>query len=268
MTLPQKNLALAVTALCLAASAPDASAQAFDTVRLFGALPGQSGGNLAVAVISGHEYQGSDERRTLVFPGLDYQWANGWFAGTSNGVGYNFATSPDFKYGLRLTADFGRRERRSDALRGMGNIDARPEIGGFFNYYPTREIFLTSSWRYGSGDDSDGVVVDLGVGYTTEFMPTWRIGTGVATTLVNNRYMQSFFGVTPEQSSRSGYMPFSAEAGVRDVRANVALTHLFNPRTAFSLGVTVSSLQGDAADSPLTREKTATTGVLVASYAF
>jgi outer membrane scaffolding protein for murein synthesis (MipA/OmpV family) len=32
--------------------------------------------------------------------------------------------------------------------------------------------------------------------------------------------------------------------------------------------VTVSNLQGDAADSPLTRDKTAVTGVLAASYAF
>jgi outer membrane scaffolding protein for murein synthesis (MipA/OmpV family) len=268
MTSTHKNLTLAAAALCLAAGATNASAQAFDTVRLFGALPGESGGNLAVALISAPEYMGSDERRFMVFPGLDYQWSNGWFAGTSNGIGYNFATSPDFKYGLRLTADFGRRESRSDDLKGMGNVDPRAEIGGFFNYYPTREIFLTSSWRYGSGDDSDGVVIDLGAGYTTPITPTWRVGAGVSLSLVNDRYMQSFFGVTSEQSVRSGYMPFSAEGGLRDVRANFVVTHLFNPRTALSLGVTVSNLQGDAADSPLTRDKTTATGVFVASYAF
>lgn len=268
MTLTQKNLALAAAALCLVAGAQDARAQAFDTVRLFGALPGESGGNLAVALISAPEYMGSDERRFLVFPGLDYQWANGWFAGTSNGIGYNFATTPDFKYGLRLTADFGRRESRSDALKGMGNVDARPEVGGFFNYYPTREIFLTSSWRYGAGDDSDGVVVDLGAGYTTAFAPEWRIGAGVALSLVNDRYMQSFFGVSSEQSVRSGYAVFKPEGGVRDLRANLVLTHLFNPRTAISVGATFSSLQGDAADSPLTRDKSAVSGLLVASYAF
>jgi outer membrane scaffolding protein for murein synthesis (MipA/OmpV family) len=263
-----KTLSLAAAVLCLAAGAPDANAQAFDTVRLFGAIPADGGGTIGVAVIAGHEYQGSDERRTLVFPALDYQWANGWFAGSGNGVGYNFSDRQDFKYGLRLTADFGRRESRSDALEGMGNIDPRPEIGGFLNYYPTREIFLTSSWRYGAGDDSDGVVVDLGTGYSTELAPLWRIGVGVSLTLVNDRYMQSFFGVSPEQSVRSGYAPFKPGGGVRDVRANLALTHLFNPRTAITLGIGVSSLQGDAADSPLTREKTSTNGLLVATYAF
>jgi outer membrane scaffolding protein for murein synthesis (MipA/OmpV family) len=252
----------------LAIGALDASAQSFDTVRLFGALPGQSGGNLAVALIAGHEYQGSDERRTLVFPGLDYQWANGWFAGTSNGVGYNFAQDPSLKYGVRLTANFGRDESRSDELRGMGDVNPRAEIGGFFNYYPTKEIFLTSSWRYGAGDDSDGVVVDLGAGYTTEFAPQWRLGVGGALTLVNDRYMQSFFGVSQEQSVSSGYAVFKPEGGLRDVRANVVLTHLFNPRTALSVGVTVSSLEGDASDSPIVRSRTSTTGLLAASYAF
>lgn len=268
MNTKHKILNLAAAVLCLAAGAPDARAQAFDSVRLFGVTPGETGGTLGVAVIAGHEYQGSDERRTLVFPALDYQWANGWFAGTSNGVGYNFSDRQDMKYGLRLTADFGRRESRSDALKGMGNVDPRAEIGGFFNYYPTKEIFLTSSWRYGAGDDSDGVVVDLGTGYGTEIAPLWRIGVGVSLTLVNDRYMQSFFGVNSEQSVRTGYAPFKPDGGVRDVRASLALTHLFNPRTAITLGIGVSSLQSDAADSPLTREKTSTNGLLVATYAF
>jgi outer membrane scaffolding protein for murein synthesis (MipA/OmpV family) len=268
MTLTQKNTALAATALCLLALAPGVRAQAFDSVRLFGAIPGESGGTIGLVLVGSHEYMGSDERRTMVFPALDYQWANGWFAGTTNGVGYNFSQRPDFKYGLRVTADFGRRERRSDALKGMGNIDPSPEIGGFFNYYPTREIFLTSTWRYGAGDDSDGVVIDLGTGYSAEFAPTWRLGIGVTLTLVNDRYMQSFFGVSPEQSVRSGYAPFSPEGGLRDVRASVAITHLFNPRTAITLAIGVSNLQGDAQDSPLTRESTSTNGVLAATYAF
>jgi MipA family protein len=268
MTVNLKTLTLATAALCLAASAPEASAQAFDAVRLFGVTPGQSGGTLGVALTSGHEYKGSDERRTMVFPALDYQWSNGWFAGTTNGIGYNFSNNEQAKYGLRLTADLGRRERRSDALRGMGNVDARGEVGGFFNYYPTREIFLTSSWRYGAGDGSDGVVIDLGAGYGTEIAPAWRAAVGASLTVVNNRYMQSFFGVTPEQSVTSGYAPYRADGGLRDVRGSLTLTHLFNPRTAITLGVSVTSLQGDAEDSPLTRSNTNTGVLLVATYAF
>lgn len=70
-----------VHALALFASlaflAPSAFAQAFDSVRLFGAAPGKDGGRAGLAVIAGQEYQGSDERRTMAVPLIDYHWANG-----------------------------------------------------------------------------------------------------------------------------------------------------------------------------------------------
>lgn len=62
-------------------------------------------------------------------------------------------------YGRRITADFGRRESRSPILQGMGDIESRPTVGGFFNYSPTRAVTLNSSLRYGSGNDRQGLVV-------------------------------------------------------------------------------------------------------------
>ncbi len=91
------------------------------------------------------------ERRTLALPLLDHPWANGWFAGTTNGIGYNFSGSQRLQYRLRLTADLGRKESRSSALRGMGDVDAKAEFGGFFNLAWTPEFSLTSSVRYGFG---------------------------------------------------------------------------------------------------------------------
>lgn len=117
------------------------------------------GGIAGLAVIAGRAYQGADESRTRVLPGLDYQWANGFFAGVGNGVGYNASRRPDMAYGARLTVDFGRDEQRSAALRGLGDIGTRPEVGVFFNLSPMQGLTLASSLRAGSGKDRDGVVV-------------------------------------------------------------------------------------------------------------
>src|SRR5450631_1532480 len=136
-----------ILAISLAAASHWAQAQAFDAVRLFGTPTGDGEGSVGAAVIAGHQYMGSDERRTIVLPVLDYRWKNGWFAGTTNGVGYLFDSAPNVQYGVRLTVDLGRGEGRSTVLAGMGDISARPEIGAFFNYLPTREVFLTSSLR-------------------------------------------------------------------------------------------------------------------------
>jgi outer membrane scaffolding protein for murein synthesis (MipA/OmpV family) len=245
-----------------------AQAQAFDAVRLFGAAPGESGGTVGAALISGHAYAGSNERWNRIFPLLDYQWNNGWFAGTSNGLGIDLSSNPQNSYGVRVTADLGRKEDRSHALAGMGDIDMRPEVGGFFNHYVSREVFLTSSLRYGSGNDRKGLIADFGAGYSTQFAPQWRLGVNVATSYVNSNYMQSNFGVTSEQAAASGYAVTTAGAGIRDVRSSAALTYIVGPRFTMTGVLNVIALQGDAKSSPLTREKNSVNGVFALSYGF
>ncbi len=268
MTGITRCLKLALFTAGASAFAPAAFAQAFDVVRLYGASRPDDGGTVGAAIIAGRKYQGSDERRTSLVPLLDYQWKNGWFAGTTNGVGYDFSKRPEMNYGVRLTADLGRNESRSTALRGLGNVDARPEIGVFYNYSLSPSLALTSSLRYGSGNDRNGLVVDVGAAYSMVLAPQWRLGLGVSATVANANYMQSYFGVTLAQSARSGYAPFTAGAGLRDVRASAALTYSVNPRVAITTVLSASSLQGDAKDSPITRKRSTATGIVGVSYAF
>lgn len=252
----------------LTAIAPSAVAQAFDTVRLYGASAATDTGTVGGALVAGRQYAGSREHRYALVPLLDYQWKSGWFAGTINGLGYDFSRRPDMNYGVRLTADLGRPENRSVALRGLGDIDVRPEAGAFFNYYVSPQLALTSSLRYGSGNDRKGMVIDIGAAYSTMLSPQWRLGVGVVGTYANADYMQAYYGVTPAQSARSGYAITSASAGLRDVRANAALTYLLNPRVSVTTAVSASSLQGDAKDSPVIRQRSSVGGLVSVLYRF
>ncbi|MCV2353473.1 MipA/OmpV family protein [Paucibacter sp. B2R-40] len=261
-----KALALAAG---LSLAAPHAFSQAFDAVRLYGAAPGKDGGTVGAAVVATYEYQGSDQRSTWVIPVLDYQWANGWFAGISNGIGYNFsAPSSSLQYGLRLTADKGRKESRASALHGLGDVDAAAEGGAFLNYSLPQGLFFTSSLRYGAGANNKGLIIDLGAGYLSEIAPNWHLGAGLGLTLANAHYMQSFFGVSADQSAASGYGVYAASAGARDARANVALSYSIDKRCTVTAALSVSSLLADAKDSPLTRKRSAEMGVIALSYAF
>ena len=268
MTLANRSLPLAALAASLTLAAPQISAQAFDAVRLYGATPGGDGGTLGAAVISTRQYPGSDESRTVIYPLLDYQWKSGWFAGTTNGIGINLSKRQDLDYGLRLTADLGRAQSRSSALNGMGDIDAKLEFGGFFNYAINPQTVLTSSLRYGSGNNSRGLLIDVGAAYAYPLAPQWRLGLGVAATFANAEYLQSYFGVNATQSLASGYAAYTPGTGLRDVRANLSLTYQLNPSTAITTAVSFSSLQGDAQDSPLTRQRNSAIGILAVSYGF
>jgi outer membrane scaffolding protein for murein synthesis (MipA/OmpV family) len=80
--------------------------------------------------------------------------------------------------------------------------------------------------------------------------------------------MQSYFGITPEQSARSGYAVYEPGAGLRDIRLGSSLTYIINRDWAATLAVSASSLQGDAKDSPIVRERNPVTGVLAIGYRF
>lgn len=268
MDLAYKRLKSVTLAAGLALAAPHTFAQGFDTVRLVSTASGKDGGTVGTAVFFTDEYQGSDKRRTLVLPVLDYQWANGWFAGVTNGIGYNFSGSSQNQYGLRLTVDRGRKQSRASSLRGMGDVDAAAEGGAFFNHSPSQGLVLNSSVRYGAGDQHKGLVVDLGVGYSTEIAPQWYLSTGAGVTLVNAHYMRSLFGVTGAQSAASGYAVYTPGSGARDLRANLALTYSINQKTSVTAAVSASSLVGDAKASPLTQKRTSESGVVAVRYAF
>lgn len=245
-----------------------AHAQFMDSVNLPGSGSEGGEGRVGAAVIAGYKYLGSDERRVSAFPGIDYRWANGWFAGFSTGVGYKFKSDPQWQYGLRLAADLGRKEDRSSALHGLGDINPRPEAGAFLNWYASPGFTLTSSVRYGAGNDRRGLVVDVGARHGLQLAPQWRLGFSVSATYANRNYMQSYFGITPEQSANSGYAVSEVGAGLRDVRAGVSLTHIINRDWAATLGVNATSLQGDAKDAAIVRERTPVTGLLGIGYRF
>lgn len=257
-------LALGVVA---GAAAGVAHAQSFDSVRLDGP-DGEGHGRVGVAAIASHRYLGSDERRYLLLPTVEYRWANGWFAGVGNGIGYRFGSSPQLQYGVRLAADFGRKESRSEVLRGLGDIPRRPQAGVFLNWHPSRELGFSSSLRYGSGEDRDGLVADFGVQTGTQLAPRWRLGLGLGATWVNRAWMQSYFGITPEQSARSGYAVSTVDGGVRDVKLSTSLIHFINRDWAATLVVSATSLQGDAKDSVIVRERNPVSAVLALGYRF
>jgi outer membrane scaffolding protein for murein synthesis (MipA/OmpV family) len=243
-------------------------AQAFDTVRLYGAAPGKDGGLIGVGLVAGTKYRGGDERKNTVFPLVDYQWANGWFAGTGNGLGYNFSKRTDLQYGARLTADFGRKANDTPALNGMGDVDSKAEAGVFLNYSASPTVTLTSSLRAGSAQNANGVLLDLGAVYSVVVAPQWRLATGVATTVANADYLQSYFGVTAAQLARSGYGQYTPAAGIRDVRANISASYQWDARTSITTGLSFSALSDEAKKSPLVRQSETTSGIMALAYAF
>jgi outer membrane protein len=235
---------------------------------LFSVPYGEDTGVVGLALANQPAYLGSDQRRTRIAPMLDYRWSNGWFAGTTYGAGYNFSKERRMQYGVRLSLAPGRDEDDAAALAGMGDIKPRPEIGLFFNGLVVGNVYLRSAVRYGSGNDRNGLALDIGTGAFFRLGPNWRTSVGLTTTYLNGNAMRSYFGVDAGQSARSGYAVYQPSDGLRDVRLSGSLIYSIDPRWSLMGTLAATRLIGDAADSPIVRDKTGFGGLFGARYRF
>jgi len=257
------RILIGLAAGCLLA-APAFAQFEYDAVNLDGGEANRL--RVGGALYIGPRYLGSDERRAAVLPVVDYRWGGGWFAGTGNGIGYDFSRSRDTRFGVRATVDFGRRESRSDALRGMGDINPHPEIGVYYNQALVQGLTLTTSVRFGAG--GTGLLGDIGLGWGTDLGSGVLLRVAALATLANGSYMQDFFGVTAEQAAASGYPETRASSGVRDVRGSATLLYGITPDWLLSGTLIVRSLRGDAAASALTRRASDASALVSLSYRF
>jgi outer membrane protein len=238
------------------------AAHAQDSLR-----PPAEGGMVGLGVGSGYQYLGSDEHRTIFMPMLEYRWANGISVG-SRGLSYRLLSAPGVEAGVGLGYDMGRRESRSAALTGMGDVKRRPELTGFGRVQLGGGLSVDGELRYGAGSGSNGMQFTVGAGYELNIAPRWRLGAKASATFVNESYMQDYFGVNATQSARSGYGLYDASAGLRDIRFGVSLTHAIDQHWMLNLGVDHTKLQGDARYSPIVREADPTTARLGVGYRF
>jgi MipA family protein len=70
--------------------------------------------------------------------------------------------------------------------------------------------------------------------------------------------MQSLFGVTADESARTGYKTYTPGGGLRDVNYQFGVMTSLGTQTMLTIGLNSRSLFGDGRDSPLTRQKTST----------
>lgn len=256
-------LAIAAAAVCLLL--PQRALAQDGGPGMDGPMTGSSEVLLGLGVAHGAAYLGSDERKTRALPLLAARWRNGWFVGTG-GVGYRFGGDSPLSWGPRLTLDAGRDEDDADALRGMGDIEMRPELGAFVSYALMPGLRVGTSFRYGSGNDRDGLLGDVSVRGMVPVSPTVRLTAGLTVTLANTKSMQSQFGVDAEQSLRSGYALYTPGSGLRDVNLQLGGMVNLGTNTMLMLGVNARSLMGDAVDSPLTRKRTSVGALATLSF--
>jgi len=214
------------------------------------------------------EYAGASRWSLGVRPGGWVRWGRVSIASRSafvsrsgqpvSGGGLRLDLSPNerLRVGLGLRHDSGRRESASADLRGLGDVRStvRLRLGAS---YP-----LDSAWRLGSAVSIDalghggGTLGDINIGRSFPLGQGASGSVGAAMSFGNRRHMRAFYGVSEEQSVRSGYEVYEPGAGAREISLSAGLRHGLGHQWFAFGGVTAARLIGPAAASPFVLEPT------------
>ena len=261
---------------------------------MFGTTAAQAGGHILdkdaweVSVGAGAmyspKYEGSDNMEFEALPMLDVEWNNRVFLNPGDGLGVHVINNDDFEVDVSVGYEEGRKESDDRTnLNGLGDVDgaATANISASYELGPV-EPYVELSKHMGG---SNGLLAEIGaetmiplgmifgerrgMHHGSEDGPHGpALNIGVSSTWADDNYMEDFFGVTSTQSGRSGLAQYNASSGFKSVDAEVGVMYPLGDSWAVNAMVEYSQLIGDAADSPIVKDKGQFSGGMFISYKF
>ena len=168
--------------------------------------------------------------------------------------------------------NFGRDQDDASRLRGLGDVDGGVTVGGFVGYEFGALLVDAAYIQQATGDDT-GYQLRFAAGVERNFTPNVKVVTRIGTTFASDRYMASYFGVSPTQSAGSfaagiGLPVFDAGSGIKDVYGQIDADIVLSDRWLLRTGVRYGRLLGDAADSPVIETEDQFSGGIGLGYKF
>jgi MipA family protein len=194
---------------------------------------------------------GSSKRSTVLLPQFSAEWSNGVFL-EGLLLGKQMSTSSQWKYGPLLALGMAAQHGEGDGRT------LRPVVGAFLRYRPARELGLQAHVLAPASRAGTGTLLNLSANTQAGLGPHHWLAFGLGANVADRAYMQSDFG-----SAR-----YRAAGGVRDVFAEARWGWQLTPKVLLQASLHASRLQGDAAASPFTRQRSAVANALAFSYSY
>lgn len=192
---------------------------------------------------------GSDSGSVKPFPYIDVAYKNAvYFRGDRLRI--NLLGSRKVRIGPEFRFRFGRSENDDPAYAGLGDIGDTVEGGVYFQVRALNLLFA-GSLRQDLGSGHSGAIGELLVGAGLIRSGPITIGAGARLTWASANYMNSYFGVSPEQSVASGLAVYEPGAGLRHVESGIAFRYDFAGALNIAGGFGLRYLTNLAADSPI-----------------
>ena len=199
------------------------------------------------------EYNGSNQYDFRGLPFLDVKYKNIFFLNFYEGLGINVLHAPNFRVGMAFNYYGSRVEDDSNNLRGTQDIGGGFDAGAFGSISFGR-FSAKLKFRQDISNNHDGKLLTGRFGYKISLSKKLRANLNLRTTLADDNYMKTYFGVTNVQSAATGLRKFEASSNVKDVGGGAIFMYTFDKHWAIITLVNYSRLLNDAANSPLVED--------------
>lgn len=168
--------------------------------------------------------------------------------------------------GPTVSLDFGRSERDSIDLKGMGGVGFALELGGYVAYSTDRVRIELEAGQSATGGHGGGLA-ELHVSGTLYRGDRLAVGANGTLSLATSKYLKSFFGVTPRQAALSGLPVFHPSGGLKSAFLGFQSSYTLTPSWALLAHLGYERLLGDAVASPLIKLRGDANQALVSAFA-
>lgn len=197
------------------------------------------------------KWQGSDSYRFRYAPNYSVVWRDRLFV-KNESAGVNLIKSKTFDAGLIARRGPGR--GNPNDLEGLDDVDDGVEVGGVLEFDPGPISFHLAYYQDVASGHGGSLGV-LGASTKVTLVGSLEIRARAEATLASGDYMDAFFGVDAEGAAKSGLDRFDAGAGFKDVGLIVGTGYEITEHWTLALNLTYRRLVGDAADSPIVRDR-------------
>ena len=200
-------------------------------------------------------YSGSEKRHTNVLPVIQVR-QGALFFDSLKGIGYDLQSENGLYLEHTLGYQLGRTEKNSswrdgsDRLKGMGNVKAALNTALAVGWQATPWFSLEGKATLPLTDGQGGQY------QTSVTVLPWQSESDTlafesAALFGDRRYMTTFYGVSEQQSARSGYAHYQPGGGLYGIENDLTWSHQFTPHWSTVMNVGYTWLNDHAADSPI-----------------
>jgi outer membrane scaffolding protein for murein synthesis (MipA/OmpV family) len=201
------------------------------------------------------DYEGSEDYEAVPVPFVNVNFNHGMYIKL---LGLNLRANliPEKTWSLGPVYNY--RAERDDvdnsAVDDMKKVSDANEVG-VFGGFTIDGWFVSLEFLADVGEAHDGWYSKLKGGYNWIISNSWALSIGASTTYADDEYMQTYFGVSRKDSTRSGLDRYNADSGIKDVGLDLGLNWMITQNWSAKGIASYTQLVGDADDgSPVVDE--------------